>query len=101
MSYLIIKCVVVSKRLSFDWSGFQDLDLLSHTLSRFETENRFTEQLEKVSDDVQPYFYWCSSLFSLFILYYSIDERRRQYFPDKQEGKLQDDFDLVRFFLLM
>lgn len=39
--------------------------------------------------------------FSLFILYYSIDERRRQYFPDKQEGKLQDDFDLVRFFLLM
>ena len=35
MSYFIIKCVVVSKRLSFDWSGFQDLDLLSHTLSRF------------------------------------------------------------------
>lgn len=24
-----------------------------------------------------------------------LDERRRQYFPDKQEGKLQDDFDLV------
>lgn len=39
--------------------------------------------------------------FSPFILYYSIDERRRQYFPDKQEGKLQDDFDLVRCFLPM
>lgn len=34
---------------------------------------------------------------SLFILYCSIDERRRQHFPDKQEEKIHD-FDLVRPF---